>query len=430
MRTPTPEQALAAMERVAPYLGRYSSAWCRKLLYSTLHHTARTFDQAALEHAQLSPWLCHEPWPKTSLVDLYNRANWHWCEECLSCGYHSYAHQLVGLSHCPLHDLPMRQGCPQCEFSVLIRSKHSAESPAPFRNCLHCHQPLLRLTDSPKWPKTAKFLAIEHQALRRLRAWGERVSRLHARVYLHSEGAPASGAHWPREDHYRLAVETIHPLPPNVRVAPVRPGLRLTTLVLDRHRLREPVVPSEVMAQVGVSMIEHLGQGPVPTKWFADWRTGKAESPVPARAGESSHFDFWKMQVLPMSDYFSPPHPTQTLRPCMLGLVAARVVGHFDEFARSTSYGSIADPAFSIFFTDLDGAVAKPPLGDYPGIIVEMHHTLGPAAYASAAVKIEPPDVPSALTPAAPPTESGRPPSKRSPTKATRPALTLPPKST
>ena len=375
-RKPTPEQALAAMQRIEPFLGRYSSAWCRKVLYSTLHHTAGAFDQAALKTKPLGAWLGHEPWPLRRIADIYHPFNLHWCEECLHSGYHSFAHQLRGLTHCPLHGTPIRQGCPHCEFSVLMRSERSLESQEPFRNCLHCHKPLLQLTTSPKWPKSAKFLALEHQALRRFFYWAQRVDRLHDRVYLHSEGAVGHGPRWPSGEQFRLALEVIHSLPPNIQVAPPPPGLRITSLTLDRHNVRQAPVTREDRVQWGVELVEHLGQGPVPPKWLQHWRTGKPETPVPKCAGECSHFDLWKERVLSVPDWFAPPHPAEVLRPCMLPLLAARVVGYFEECTRKAAYYENPDPSFSVFFTDLHGVLAKPPLGERAGIIVEMHNTL------------------------------------------------------
>lgn len=92
VRTPTAEQAKVAMQRIEPFLGRYSSAWCRQVLYSTLHHTSGAFDQSALTSEQLRTWFNTEPWPLEQRRDIYDTDQVHSCEECLLHGYHCFGH--------------------------------------------------------------------------------------------------------------------------------------------------------------------------------------------------------------------------------------------------------------------------------------------------------------------------------------------------
>lgn len=63
------------------------------------------------------------------------------CPACIRVGYHSTVHQLSGLARCPIHDLALRDTCPQCSHSMppfaLVRS------PCGFV-CDGCHQSWLR----------------------------------------------------------------------------------------------------------------------------------------------------------------------------------------------------------------------------------------------------------------------------------------------
>ncbi|WP_449428605.1 hypothetical protein [Rhodanobacter umsongensis] len=381
-RTPTVEQARVAMQRIDPFLGRYSSAWCRQVLYSTLHHTSGAFDQSALTSEQLGIWFNSEPWPLQQRRDIYDIDRVHWCEDCLKCGYHFFGHQLVGLARCPLHDTPMRCGCPNCEFVLPMRSRFTLECREPLRNCVHCHQSILSVNASFKWPKTSRFLQLEREVLRRFVYWAQRVDRLHYRLAQHTEG-PYIGAasQRPSMEQTRLAIEAVCPLPRGI-VTELRPsGLVVTMVVLDARLVQETVVPAEVRSMLGKAILGHLGGEPLPAQWVRHWRTFEVETPTPANAGESSHFDCWREQLFTTYSGFKPAGPIESLRPCMLPLLAARLVGQFNDQAKGVYHHGEHDLAASFFFSDREATLANAPLGDLPGIIIELHNGCDYAAF-------------------------------------------------
>lgn len=375
VRTPTAEQARVAMQRIDPFLGRYSSAWCRQVLYSTLHHTSGTFDQQALTNPKLTDWFNAEPWPRKYQSDIYNTDQVHWCKECLQCGYHCFGHQLVGLARCPLHGTPMRCGCPKCEFALPMRSRFTPECGEPLRNCVHCHEPILSVAESFKWPKNPKFILLEREALRRYAFWAQRVERLRYRFYLHTEGLQIVGApRWPSKVQTRIAIEAVFPLPPGIQTDTRPPGLTVTVVVLDARSVREPLIPARIRSALGKVMLRHLGRLPLPSAWQRHWRTGALEAPTPANSGESSHFEIWREQMFASDRAFKPTAPVESLRPCMLPLLATRIVSQLNDMARWASCLGVQDLAASFYFADDQMILANAPLGDLPGIIVELHH--------------------------------------------------------
>lgn len=373
--TPTTEQARVAMRRIEPFLGRYSSAWCRQVLYSTLHHTSGAFDQSALTSEQLGTWFNTEPWPLRQRRDIYDDAQVHWCEDCLYYGYHFFGHQLVGLARCPLHGTPIRRGCPKCGFALPMRSRPIYAFYEPLRNCIHCHQPILNLTASFNWPKTAKFLQLERETLRRFAYWAQRVDRLHYRLAEHTEGLYLQGMTLrPSKEQIRLAIEAVCPLPRGIVTQPRPSGLVVTVVVLDARSVQETAVPTQVLTQLGEAMLHHLGGKPLPAQWVRHWRTDELETTKPANVGDSSHFDCWRENLITTRGGFKPAGPIETLRPCMLPLLAVRLVGQFNDLVKRVNYFDEHDLAASFFFSDPETILANAVLGDLPGIIVELHN--------------------------------------------------------
>lgn len=367
-RAPSFVQALVAMQRIEPYLGRYSSAWSRQVLYSTLHHTSAAFEEHALRVEPLRNWLVTEPWP-LGRREIYDTHTLRWCSECLQHAYHSFGHQLIGLIRCPLHDSPMRHGCPNCGFTLPV---HLQFHEGCRRNCMHCHEPILSIPTCSKWPKSAKFLRQERQALRRYAHWAQRVDRLDFRVFSHLEGAATLSHLEPTKVQTRIAIEAVCPLPRGIVTESRPPGLVVTVVVLDARLVQEAVVPRRVRLALGKAILRHLGRKPLPAAWTRHWRTFEEEMPRPRTAGESSHFDMWRDRLITRDGGFKPAGPTESLRPCMLPLLAARVVSQFHQEARVAIY-SDDDLAASIFFSEhrLTGMAQ---LGDVPGIIVELHN--------------------------------------------------------
>ncbi|WP_330970578.1 hypothetical protein, partial [Lysobacter sp. A3-1-A15] len=122
-------------------------------------------------------------------------------------------------------------------------------------------------------------------------------------------------------------------------------------VVLDTHQVQEPVVSARLRSLLGGAMLRHLGRKPLPAAWLRHWRTGEVETPQPANAGKSSQFALWREQLITRHSGFKPAGPIESLRPCMMPLLAARVVGQFNDEARRVSYFDDHDLAVSFFFS-------------------------------------------------------------------------------
>lgn len=59
-----------------------------------------------------------------------------YCQRCISLGYHSVVHQRLRYDRCPIHSLPLLQGCRSCGRSSLYHLDAQLLD-APFR-CRHC----------------------------------------------------------------------------------------------------------------------------------------------------------------------------------------------------------------------------------------------------------------------------------------------------
>ena len=44
------------------------------------------------------------------------------CPQCLSAGFHSVLHQLLLFGNCPIHHVPLRQGCPSCNSCISMEA--------------------------------------------------------------------------------------------------------------------------------------------------------------------------------------------------------------------------------------------------------------------------------------------------------------------
>ncbi|MBE3556680.1 MAG: TniQ family protein [Firmicutes bacterium] len=95
-----------------------------------------------------------------------------YCPECVQLGFHSYLHQLRGLSVCPFHGVPLQHACPSCRqtFSYAVGYKEFRQ---PF-TC-RCGYFFLRgketgLWDVQNWAAHQEF-SIQHPALLRLLSW-------------------------------------------------------------------------------------------------------------------------------------------------------------------------------------------------------------------------------------------------------------------
>ena len=185
----------------------------------------------------------------------------------------------------------------------------------------------------------------------------------------------------PSKEQTRWAIEAVCPLPHSVATGPKDSGLMTTVVVLDARQVKEPVVPAGVRSLLGKAMLHHLGQKPLPIKWVRHWRTCEVETPMPASAGESSHFDLWREQMINDRVGFKPGGPRESMRPCMLPLMAARIVGQFNDQAKGLHYYDTHDLAASFFFSNREATMANVPLGDLPGIIVELHNSCDDAAF-------------------------------------------------
>ena len=173
------------------------------------------------------------------------------------------------------------------------------------------------------------------------------------------------------KEQARIAFETVCPLPPNVSTKPRPPRLSITVVVLDKRLVTEAVVPPSILSDLGKVILRYLGRKPLPAAWVRHWRTGEVETPRPANAGESSHFNIWREVMFSNRFGFRPPGPIESLRPSMLPLLAARLVEQYNKLVRGSRYSK--DLPVSFFFSNKESNSSSFVLGDQPGIIVELH---------------------------------------------------------
>lgn len=372
--SPTEDQALAAKLRIEPFLGLYSSAWSRQTLFSTLHHTSGVFDRFALGSEQFGDWLETERWPGVGRREIYHFDHLRWCENCLRTGYHFFGQQLVGLARCPLHSTPIKTGCPRCGVPLLFRSRHGPKYREPLRDCLHCGGPILDIKNCSQWPKSDEFKRNELASLRRFAHWAKRVEKLHYSEYSHPlncfsfRGRVSASA----EDR-RLAIEAVCPLPRSIVTRENCEHTVVTVVVLDARMVQKPVVTERCVARLWVSILRHMARKALPLAWVRHWRTGELELPAPAVAGESSHFHLWKYSIVNAYIGIVPTGPREVIRPCMMPLLAKRIISQFGDFARGEGDPKKQDLRVSFFFSTLEAARARKRLGEMPGIIVELH---------------------------------------------------------
>lgn len=69
------------------------------------------------------------------------------CVKCLDLGYHSSVYQHIALSSCPLHALPLIDGCPHCHQPIAPTFLSVIQSPF---ECPHCDGALARTVPRPQ----------------------------------------------------------------------------------------------------------------------------------------------------------------------------------------------------------------------------------------------------------------------------------------
>lgn len=69
------------------------------------------------------------------------------CKECFQQGFHSALYQLTILEKCPLHDTPLREGCPSCQFPERYAINRNFQRHG-YR-CSRCHQSIVNFHAIP-----------------------------------------------------------------------------------------------------------------------------------------------------------------------------------------------------------------------------------------------------------------------------------------
>lgn len=363
-----------AAKRLLPYLGKYSSPWCRHVLFSTLHHTAIGVDR---RYESLVPtWFREDPWPQGFHAECFEQRALRWCPQCLARAYHSTGHQLAGLTHCPLHDVPMRSSCAGCGFPLPVQSPECAMQVVPFRECPHCREPLLNLAECSLWPKTPAFLAAESARFGPLFNWSHRVAKIGRRQFFQTENAHPSFNTWNDGLTTRIATEAWLPLPQRIRVK--RPKELHTVCVwIDAAAARHAAVPEHDALAVFRSIRHRLAKQPLPPGWERSWRSGKRLKPRPRVAGESDHFELWSslhewsdgsIRVSRARD--------EVCTPCVLKLWAHRFLRDFNRAAARCDLEHPFDiPVYAVstlLTPNYDDLTA--PLGTAPGLVVESYY--------------------------------------------------------
>lgn len=364
-----------AAKRLLPYLGKYSSPWCRHVLFSTLHHMAMGVDR---RYESLVPaWFREDPWPQRFHADCFEQRALRWCPQCLARAYHSTAHQLAGLTHCPLHDVPMRSSCASCGFPLPVQPpEYAATRVVPFRDCPHCREPLLNLAECSLWPKTPAFLAAESAHFGPLFIWSRRVARIGRREFFQTEDASTGFTMWNDALTIRIATEAWLPLPRQIRVKRPR-GLRTVCVWIDAAAARQPAVPEHDALAVFRSIRHYLAKQALPPRWDLSWRSGKRLKPRPRVAGDSDHFELWSlMHQRSDGSVRVSRSPDEVCTPYVLKLWAHRFLRDFDHAAGRFDVEHSLDIsvyAVSTLFTpNSDDLMA--PLGTAPGLIVESYY--------------------------------------------------------
>ena len=359
-----------AAVRLLPFLGHYSSAWCTRTLFSTLHHTSLSVER---EYARVPKWFRSEPWP-TPNADYFETRILRWCPACLAQAYHSIAHQLVGLTHCPLDEEPLQEGCPHCMVPLPLqapaaRSLHTV----PFRSCPHCRDPVLDLSRCVRWPKQSWFRLLESACLRPLFEWTRRAAALHRRVLLLTQDAPIGLPVVEPALASRIAIEAWLPLPARIRTD--SPADLRTVCVWIQTSCAGEVSENEVHA-VFRSLCRHLAKRPAPPQWALDWRTGQLVRPPPRTMGDSHYFALWKLvHERPHHCPVVARSVNEVCTPCVLKLWAHRWLHDFDLYASKDVYEKPpANRAYvmSTFLSSSRGGLHLP-LGNAPGLVVETY---------------------------------------------------------
>lgn len=121
--------------------GGRATRWNRVRLDDWLAHTAAYEDLAAVLKYVPAPTLRQSF--LSALVPQQDQSYWiarnelRICPECVQRGYHSAFHQFRCIDVCPIHGIPLREECPNCQKAMPV----AADQGEPFE-CPHCNHRL------------------------------------------------------------------------------------------------------------------------------------------------------------------------------------------------------------------------------------------------------------------------------------------------
>lgn len=364
MRNPgaSAQELNRAAEQLRPYFGAHTSPWCRRALFSTLHHTSKDTERRAFYGSDAPELLNVDPWPERRYSRFYEM-ELRWCPKCLAQGYHCTAHQLVDLARCPLHNCAIQRGCPHCRIALAFEPPVRAmDLTHPARSCPHCGKDLLQLETCGNWPKRAAFLRRERQVLGAVVRWAQRVASGH--FYILSE---TTGLYYGITQYYcspqlaRAAIGQVFPLPAQLSMAPLPENLRVMSVWLDRRALAAAEVPESERVLLSRSIMTRLSREPIPD----GWRNEAGVDEPPRCVGDTREFAYFREWHC-----YKPIYLHEVLRPCMLRIWGHRFFRDFDVWRRLDRFGF----AGTFFWTREPGEPGKTPVaGTTPGCLIEAY---------------------------------------------------------
>lgn len=357
---------VVAVAQLSPYFGTFASPWCRRALFSMLHHTSKATERDIFYRAEVElKTLWSDPW--TDLENAsYLENELRWCAACLAIGYHCTGHQLIGLLRCPLHNEPILRGCPHCHFALpRLLAGIKVHHVQVARSCPHCGHEILSLENCASWVKRDSFLKLESGRWGALYRWVRRVNSGHLHVLPHESRGTAAIGGYPPPEVVRAVREHLFPLPDGYLFAPIPTNLRVVAVWLD-HRARDAPEVSEVdKLAVYEELMQYFGQQVKPEGWQPALLSVDEGEELVADRREFAFFrhdhGYDRARISQAAG--------EVVRPATFKLWAHRFIRDFDAWRRQTRFYWA-----STFYWTMEGKPHdRPPPGTATGCLLEAY---------------------------------------------------------